>query len=48
MTEEELIEEYWREINDFHEKGATMDDLINLLVQVYRGGYYDGLSDGEG
>ena len=47
MTEAEIESEYFWEINTFYENGATMDDLVNILVQVYRGGYYDGLAEAK-
>ena len=47
MTEIEVEKEYWWEINAFYENGGTADDLINLLTQVYRGGFYDGLSEAK-
>ena len=47
MTDKEIEEEYWWEINALYENGMNMDDLIHLLAQVYYGGYYDGLSEAK-
>ena len=44
MTREELEEEYFWEIKNFHEGTFSLLDIMDML---YRAGYYDGLTDAK-
>ena len=46
MIKDRIQKDYWWEINAFYENGMTVDDLIGLLVQVYRDGHAEGEEEG--
>jgi len=47
LSKMEIKDAYWWEIKLLYEGGATVDDLTELLYQVYRGGYNDGLVEAK-
>ena len=45
MSIEEIEKEFWWEIKSFYERGATREDLIDLLYYIYHQGVDDNIME---